>query len=76
MGVCFCVSVFEYTESKRVVINMNDLPVGFRFYPTEVELVSFYLPHKLNGTRSDIDRVIPVVNIYDYNPWDLPRKFI
>ncbi|KAL8509446.1 hypothetical protein ACS0TY_016600 [Phlomoides rotata] len=52
---------------------MNDLPVGFRFCPNEEELVSFYLLNKLNGTRSsDIDAVIPVVNIYDYNPWDLP----
>lgn len=55
---------------------MKDLPVGFRFFPNEEELISFYLVNKLNGTTSsDIDAVIPVVNIYDYNPWDLPRKF-
>ncbi|XP_022855663.1 NAC domain-containing protein 90-like [Olea europaea var. sylvestris] len=47
---------------------------GFRFYPTEEELISFYLRNKLQGTRVlDIDRVIPSVNIYDYNPWDLPQ---
>ena len=45
---------------------------GFRFYPTEEELISFYLQQKLHGGRPDIDRVIPVVYIYDYNPWDLP----
>ncbi|KAH7512194.1 hypothetical protein FEM48_Zijuj12G0064700 [Ziziphus jujuba var. spinosa] len=55
---------------------MEDLPPGFRFYPTEEELVSFYLHSKLEGTREDLnhvmDRVIPVLDIYDYNPWDLP----
>ncbi|KAL0316082.1 UNVERIFIED_CONTAM: NAC domain-containing protein 90 [Sesamum radiatum] len=51
-----------------------DAPLpGFRFYPTEQELLSFYLDHKIKGTRMDIDRVIPVVHIYDYNPWDLPQ---
>lgn len=53
---------------------MDEVLPGFRFYPTEEELVCFYLYNKLRGTRtSDIDRVIPVVDIYDYNPWDLPQ---
>lgn len=47
---------------------------GFRFYPTEEELVSFYLQNKLlDGSRQDLDRVIPVLHIYDFSPWDLPR---
>lgn len=50
---------------------------GFRFYPTEEELVCFYLHHKLRGTATvDMDRVIPVVDIYNYNPWELPRKCV
>ncbi|KAK6244491.1 hypothetical protein QUC31_010900 [Theobroma cacao] len=56
---------------------MEDMPPGFRFYPTEEELVSFYLRNKLEGKREDLnrlmDRVIPVVDIYDFNPWDLPH---
>ncbi|KAK6942574.1 NAC domain [Dillenia turbinata] len=53
----------------------DENPPGFRFYPTEEELVSFYLQHKLQGTRGEeLDRVIPVLNIYDFNPWDLPRE--
>ncbi|KAA8518551.1 hypothetical protein F0562_016025 [Nyssa sinensis] len=51
---------------------MEDLPPGFRFYPTEEELVSFYLHNKLEG-RQDLNRVIPVVNIYEFHPWDLPQ---
>ncbi|XP_022767032.1 NAC domain-containing protein 90-like [Durio zibethinus] len=56
---------------------MKDMPPGFRFYPTEEELVSFYLHHKLERKREDLnrlmDRVIPIVDIYDFNPWDLPQ---
>lgn len=51
----------------------EEVPRGFRFYPTEEELVSFYLHNKLNQTRPEIDRVIPLVDVYDYNPSDLPR---
>ncbi|XP_028808280.1 NAC domain-containing protein 90 [Neltuma alba] len=46
---------------------------GFRFYPTEEELVSFYLHNKLEGLRPDMDRVIPVVQIHDVEPWNLPQ---
>ncbi|KAL1566135.1 NAC domain-containing protein 90-like [Salvia divinorum] len=52
---------------------MGDLPVGFRFYPTEEELLCYYLPNKQNAANPDIDRVIPLLNIYDYNPWELPQ---
>ncbi|XP_051114256.1 NAC domain-containing protein 90-like [Andrographis paniculata] len=54
-------------------MDSDPLLPGFRFYPTEEELVSFYLYHKIRGTRTNLDRVIPVVDIYDYNPWDLPE---
>ncbi|KAF8397930.1 hypothetical protein HHK36_016856 [Tetracentron sinense] len=52
---------------------MEELPQGFRFYPTEEELLSFYLHNKLEGKRQDLDRVIPVVNIYELDPWQLPQ---
>ncbi|KAE8690305.1 NAC domain-containing protein 90 [Hibiscus syriacus] len=58
-------------------VKMEDMPPGFRFYPTEEELVSFYLHNKLEANRGDLNdvmnRVIPVVDVYDYNPWDLPQ---
>lgn len=41
----------------------------------EEELISFYLCNKLEGRIPDIDRVIPVVDIYDHHPAHLPRKF-
>ncbi|KAI4322439.1 hypothetical protein L6164_022135 [Bauhinia variegata] len=52
---------------------MEELPPGFRFYPTEEELVAFYLHHKLQGQRDDMNRVIPVIDIYRVEPWDLPK---
>ncbi|KAG0540264.1 hypothetical protein BDA96_03G394000 [Sorghum bicolor] len=49
------------------------LPPGYRFYPTEEELISFYLRNKLdNLRRDDIERVIPVVDVYSVDPWQLP----
>ncbi|XP_038902139.1 NAC domain-containing protein 90-like [Benincasa hispida] len=46
---------------------------GFRFFPTEEELVSFYLHNQLQGRRKDMHRVIPVVDIYAIEPFDLSR---
>uniref|UniRef100_A0A0E0L335 NAC domain-containing protein n=1 Tax=Oryza punctata TaxID=4537 RepID=A0A0E0L335_ORYPU len=52
---------------------MGELPPGYRFYPTEEELVCFYLRHKLDGRRvPDIERVIPVADgawTGDGEPW-------
>ncbi|XP_028083537.1 NAC domain-containing protein 90-like [Camellia sinensis] len=52
---------------------MVEIPPGYRFYPTEEELVSFYLHNKLEGNRPDLNRAIPVVNIYEHEPWHLPK---
>ncbi|OVA06046.1 NAC domain [Macleaya cordata] len=50
------------------------LAPGYRFYPTEEELITFYLHNKLDGKRDDdFNRVIPLVHIYDLDPWQLPQ---
>ncbi|KAK1427145.1 hypothetical protein QVD17_15828 [Tagetes erecta] len=52
---------------------------GFRFYPTEEELISFYLKHKIEAAstssslQQNIDKVIPQLHVYDFYPWDLPQ---
>ncbi|RDX62268.1 NAC domain-containing protein 90, partial [Mucuna pruriens] len=51
---------------------MEDLPPGFRFYPTEEELVGFYLHNQLQGKISEMGRVIPVIDINGIEPWNLP----
>lgn len=57
---------------------MEEMAPGFRFYPTEEELLSFYLHHKLEREKEALnrlmDRVIPSVDLYEFNPWDLPRN--
>lgn len=56
-------------------MELQQLPLGYRFYPTEEELVSFYLHNHLEGrNEEDIHRVIPVLDIYEKEPWDLPRN--
>ncbi|XP_047309316.1 NAC domain-containing protein 90-like [Impatiens glandulifera] len=52
---------------------MENMAPGFRFYPTEEELISFYLNRKLDGRDEGLERVIPQLYIYDFNPWDLPK---
>ncbi|KAG8086653.1 hypothetical protein GUJ93_ZPchr0010g11207 [Zizania palustris] len=44
---------------------------GFRFHPTEEELIEFYLRRKVEGKRFNIE-LIAFVDIYRYDPWDLP----
>lgn len=66
--------MFNIVADETII--MEDYPQGFRFSPTEEELVCFYLKHKLQGDREEIDAVIPVVNIYDHCPWDLPRTLV
>lgn len=44
---------------------------GFRFHPTDEELVSFYLKRKVEKKPTEVIRHI---DIYKYDPWDLPSK--
>ncbi|XP_057433984.1 NAC domain-containing protein 54-like isoform X2 [Lotus japonicus] len=49
------------------------LPPGFRFHPTDEELVSYYLKRKINGRNIELE-IIPEVDLYKCEPWDLPGK--
>ncbi|KAL6521385.1 hypothetical protein OROGR_017954 [Orobanche gracilis] len=49
------------------------LPPGFRFHPTDEELVAYYLNRKINGRKIDLE-IIPEVDLYKCEPWDLPGK--
>jgi hypothetical protein len=51
---------------------LMDLP-GFRFYPTEEELLEFYLKKRVQGRYPlSFDRIIPTLDLYRYDPWELP----
>ncbi|XP_074587957.1 NAC domain-containing protein 68-like [Curcuma longa] len=49
-----------------------NLPPGFRFHPTDEELVVDYLVRKATGQRLHVP-IIAEVDIYKLDPWDLPE---
>ncbi|KAF2302239.1 hypothetical protein GH714_033844 [Hevea brasiliensis] len=64
--------------SERININneeedeeMVPLP-GFRFHPTDEELVGFYLRRKVENKPIAL-QLIKHIDIYKYDPWELPK---
>nr|AXU39990.1 NAC protein [Lilium pumilum] len=49
------------------------LPPGFRFHPTDEELVNYYLKRKIHGLKIELD-IIPEVDLYKCEPWELADK--
>ncbi|XP_061371599.1 NAC domain-containing protein 71-like isoform X2 [Gastrolobium bilobum] len=49
------------------------LPPGFRFHPTDEELLGYYLKRKVEGLEIELE-VIPVIDLYKFDPWELPEK--
>ena len=52
-----------------------ELPPGFRFHPTDEELISHYLYKKVTDT-SFAARAIGEVDLNKSEPWELPCKFL
>ncbi|KAI9090340.1 hypothetical protein K1719_028675 [Acacia pycnantha] len=49
------------------------MPVGFRFRPTDEELVNHYLTNKLIGDADNLDlQIIPEIDVCKHEPWDIP----
>ncbi|KAF9669151.1 hypothetical protein SADUNF_Sadunf14G0078200 [Salix dunnii] len=49
------------------------MPVGFRFHPTEEEIIDHFLAHKLAGRDSLVDGHIGEIDhLYQKDPWDIP----
>ncbi|KAK2979695.1 hypothetical protein RJ640_027275, partial [Escallonia rubra] len=59
---------FEYTLED--MNTFSHVPPGFRFHPTDEELVDYYLRKKVASKRIDLD-VIKDVDLYKIEPWDL-----
>ncbi|XP_072973646.1 NAC domain-containing protein 7-like [Typha angustifolia] len=51
----------------------SHVPPGFRFHPTDEELVDYYLRKKMASRRIDLD-IIKDVDLYKIEPWDLQEK--
>ncbi|KAL2519355.1 NAC transcription factor 29 [Abeliophyllum distichum] len=53
--------------------NSSDLPPGFRFHPTDEELIMYYLRNQATSRPCPV-AIIPEVDIYKFDPWQLPEK--
>ncbi|KAD7479221.1 hypothetical protein E3N88_02357 [Mikania micrantha] len=49
------------------------VPPGFRFHPTDEELVGYYLRKKIASQKIDLD-VIRDIDLYRIEPWDLIER--
>lgn len=49
------------------------VPPGFRFHPTDEELVGYYLRKKVASQKIDLD-VIRDIDLYRIEPWDLQER--
>ncbi|XP_020990492.1 NAC domain-containing protein 14-like [Arachis duranensis] len=50
------------------------LPVGYRFRPTEEEILIHYLNNKHLGNDAEIKNTISQVDLCNFDPWDLPEQ--
>ncbi|KAJ7976348.1 NAC domain protein [Quillaja saponaria] len=51
----------------------SSLPPGFRFHPTDEELILHYLAKKVASIPLPVS-IIAEVDIYKFDPWELPAK--
>lgn len=67
----FFVSAFR----KKMKGEELELPPGFRFHPTDEELVNYYLTAKCAGLPISVP-VIADIDLYKFDPWQLPGIYI
>ncbi|KAL3630758.1 hypothetical protein CASFOL_023742 [Castilleja foliolosa] len=53
------------------VLPVKSMPVGYRFRPTDEELIDHYLRHKINRCDKEVS-VIREIDVCKFEPWDLP----
>jgi hypothetical protein len=53
----------------------SELPPGFRFHPTDEELIVHYLCNQATSKPCPAS-IIPEVDIYKFDPWELPGIYI
>ncbi|KAM3270348.1 hypothetical protein P3S67_029455 [Capsicum chacoense] len=49
------------------------LSPGFRFHPTDEELIMYYLPNQATSRPCPVS-IIPEFDVYKFDPWQLPEK--
>lgn len=73
MGVDAAEGVIE--KEMQASIAAASIYPGFRFSPTDEELISYYLKKKVEGSE-DCVALISEVEINKFEPWDLPAKSV
>ncbi|XP_030459095.1 NAC domain-containing protein 16-like isoform X2 [Syzygium oleosum] len=51
------------------------LPVGYRFHPTDEELVNYYLRRQILGYKDDPCIIPETPSVHKFDPWHLPGLF-
>lgn len=69
----FCSKIPPQQPPLLPVETSTQLAPGFRFHPTDEELVSYYLKRKVTGKPIRVD-AISEVDLYKAEPWDLPPQ--
>ncbi|VVA41249.1 PREDICTED: NAC [Prunus dulcis] len=54
----------------------NNIPMGFKFRPSDEELLGYYLLNKVRGSSFKYENVIPEFDLYGrIEPWDIWNQF-
>ena len=74
---CFRTKPAPFSSKQRgnyfwyILMAKTSLPPGFRFHPTDLELVWYYLKRKIMGKPFRFES-ISELELYKFAPWDLP----
>jgi len=59
------------TEAEEGIKKMKELPAGYRFHPSDEELISYYLINKISDSAFTA-AAIAQVDLNKFEPWELP----
>ncbi|XP_057497472.1 NAC transcription factor 56-like, partial [Actinidia eriantha] len=65
---------FTSLTFKHINMPNPNLPPGFRFHPTDEELIIHYMKRKVSQPSSPLVSIIADIDLYKFNPWELPAK--